>query len=110
MEFKLKNKKHTVVFNYGVFKKVGIKWGIRGLKPLMEAISTMFQDFEDLDFEAMDKLCDLVMCGLQADANFTEDDLANAFLTEPVLLEQVATELMAAFPTPKQKQRDGLGK
>lgn len=110
MVFELNKKKYTVAFGYGAFRLLGQCWGVKGLKPLMEQIGLMFQDFEELDFEAMDKLCDIVICAIKEDVDFTSDELANEFLINPKLLELVSGELVAAFPTPSQTPQESLGK
>jgi len=105
LKLDINGKAYPVLFGYGAFKLLGVRWKVSGVSQLMQTVATTFStvDNTDFSFEQMDKLAELVFSGIQnaklgKDLPFTLDDVAMAMLLDASKITDIIKAFVDSMP------------
>ena len=95
--------KRQLKFGFGALRKLAIKWKCKGLQQVIKIISESFNDVKDLNFDATDRLVDIVFAALENarvdTAKMDRDDMIEDIIfTNPEKLQGIIEAFAASFP------------
>lgn len=79
------NTKRQLKFGFGALRKLSIRWKCKGLQEVIQIISDKFNNLQDLEFEATDKLADIVLAALE-NARVDVSDIDRDDLIEDIVI------------------------
>lgn len=101
----------TLKFGYGLFRLLGEKWNLPGINSVFMKFSCFEKAQEEITFEMMELLIDLVVySGLMADASveLDRDEIADCLIQNPGIITQIMGAFMDSIP--KNVNVDPAGK
>lgn len=111
---KIKEKSFRLVFGLKLFRILGKKWDLPGMNEVIAKMAVLDSVSDNLSFEAMDVLEDIIVASIENGPDNSEDltgvDVLGEFLKNPELLENFKNSLIESLPQNKAEETEGKPK
>lgn len=111
---KIKEKSFRLVFGLKLFRILGKNWDLPGINEVVAKMAVLDSMSDNLSFEAMDVLEDIIKAAIENGPDGKEDlsdiDLCGEFLKSPEALESFKNSLIESLPQNKPQENEGKPK